>query len=241
MLEIRHMNKSFGGVQAIVDFNMVMEQGQRVGIIGPNGAGKTTILNCISNISPADSGSVILDGTELHRLKKWQIAQAGVARTFQNIRLFHSMTVLQNVSTILGCREKGEKKIRQDALHLLEELGWTDPVDICAKNLPYGKQRKLELVRAIASEPKVLMLDEPAAGLNPTEIDELIGYINWLHENSRVSILMIEHRMEMIKNICEYCYVQNYGKTIAQGPTEQVLADPVVIRAYLGEEGGSDA
>jgi len=238
MLEVKHINKNFGGVVAINDFSMTVEQGQRVGIIGPNGAGKTTILNCISNIMPADSGEIFMDGVLLNRKKRWQVSRAGIARTFQNIRLFGSMTVVENVMTIMGvvAEKKSNQHLRERSEALLKDLGWTERMDVEATSLPYGLQRKLELVRAIASQPKILMLDEPAAGLNPTEIGELIEYVNWLHGEHGISILLIEHRMEMITNICTYVYVQNYGKTIAQGATEEIMNDPVVIQAYLGEE-----
>lgn len=237
MFEVRNINKSFGGVKAVIDFSMKVEQGRRIGIIGPNGAGKTTILNCISNIAPAESGEIIMDGVHLNGRKKWQVSKAGIARTFQNIRLFESMSVLENVMTIMGCVEKKrERHLRDKSMELLKKLGWTERMDIEATSLPYGLQRKLELVRAIASRPKLLMLDEPAAGLNPSEIQELISYIRWIHTEHNVSIIMIEHRMEMIVNLCEQVYVQNYGKTIALGTPEQVVNDPLVIKAYLGEE-----
>lgn len=237
MLEIRRLSKDFGGVRAISDFNMTMEQGQKIGIIGPNGAGKTTILNCISQIVPPDSGEIVMDGINLVGKKRWQVSRTGIARTFQNIRLFGSMTVLENIMTIMACLgEKNERRLKERSHALLEKLGWTERTDVEATSLPYGLQRKLELVRAIASRPKLLMLDEPAAGLNPTEIGQLIEYINWLHDEHTVSILMIEHRMELITNICDFVFVQNYGQTIAAGTVQEIMNDPLVKKAYLGEE-----
>jgi len=236
ILEIKGLSKSFGGTVAVNDFNAHVEEGQIVGIIGPNGAGKTTIINIISRIVKQDSGTIILDGVPVDHYSKYRIAHAGFGRTFQNIRLFTSLNAQENIMLVLKERypRMKEKELRQRSEKLMNDFGWTDPLDVNPGGLPYGTRRKLELIRAMALEPKILMLDEPAAGMNAVEIQELIEYIREIREKHRIGIIIIEHRMEVIYNLCDYVYVQAFGKTISQGTSTEVTSDAAVIEAYLG-------
>jgi branched-chain amino acid transport system ATP-binding protein len=228
------LSKNFGGVQAVNRFNCTVKKGEIVRIIGPNGAGKTTILNLISNIVPADNGEIYLEGQNLRGKPRWQIARSGIARTFRNIRLFNSLDILNNISVIYNNSSVSGKNAKSEAKRILDEFGWTDPVDISAGSLPYGLQRRVELIRAMALNPKLLMLDEPAAGLNPTEIQELVAYISNINQKYEVGIIIIEHRLEVIMNLCSKIYVLSFGQTIAIGTPDQVQHDAGVIEAYLG-------
>ncbi len=237
-LETKNLSKNFGGTVAIDNFCAKVGSGQIVGIIGPNGAGKTTIINTVSRIVKQDSGSIYFNDVCLDRKSMSQIARIGIGRTFQNIRLFNSLTVQENVMLVLRERfgKMSEKALKEKSAELMLAFGWKDGLEIHPNGLPYGTKRKLELIRAMALEPKFLMLDEPAAGMNPVEINELITYIREIRDRNNLGIVIIEHRMEVIKGLCDFVYVQASGKTIAEGTSEEVINDPKVIEAYLGDK-----
>ena len=229
---------------------MDIEQGALVGLIGPNGAGKTTAFNLLTGVYQPSDGSIKLDGQQLVGKTPTDICKSGVARTFQNIRLFSKMSVLDNVKVALhnhieyslaesffhfGNYSKKEKEMDERALDILKVFGLDTYADALASNLPYGKQRKLEIARALATEPKLLLLDEPAAGMNPNETKELMDTIELIREKFHVTILLIEHDMKLVSGICEYLYVLNFGMELAHGEPSVVLNDPRVITAYLGE------
>jgi branched-chain amino acid transport system ATP-binding protein len=236
VLEVQGITKRFGGVVAVSNFTAQIKPGEIVGIIGPNGAGKTTILNLISGIYRPDSGSIVLEGKELSKLSRWQIAQAGIARTFQHIRLFDSLTAIENVMTIMSNVERlKEKKLKEKSEKLMLDFGWTDAVDCMVRDLPYAKKRRIELLCALSLNPRLLMLDEPAAGLNLCEIQDLIEYVSKINKEYKIPIVLIEHRLEVIMSLCSSVYVVSFGQTIAHGNTAEIWKDPVVISAYLGE------
>lgn len=250
ILETKNLGISFGGLKAVDDFNITVEKGQLYGLIGPNGAGKTTVFNLLTGVYHPTAGTFFLDGADLTGKKPVEINQAGVARTFQNIRLFSQMTVLDNVKIGLHNQKKysaldgifrlpkyrkQEKAMNQRAMELLKVFGLENEADYKASNLPYGKQRKLEIARALATEPKLLLLDEPAAGMNPNETDELMQTIKFVRDSFEISILLIEHDMQLVSGICEEVTVLNFGQVLASGKTDEVLKLPEVITAYLGE------
>ena len=250
-LELKNVFLSFGGVKAVNDFSMKAEEGQIIGIIGPNGAGKTTIFNVISGVYPADAGQIFLDGEEITKLPQHKIALKGISRTFQNIRLFQGLNCLENVQTTLDAaskynlldaicllprRHKEEKRTRVRALEELEWVGLKDYALENPENLAYGLRRKLEIARALANDPKVIMLDEPAAGLNPKEVQDLTELIRRIRAERGITVLLIEHRLELVMSISDIIYVQNFGQTIAVGTPEEVQRNPEVITAYLGDE-----
>lgn len=250
LLEVKNLGISFGGLRAVNAFDIVIEKGQLYGLIGPNGAGKTTIFNLLTGVYKPDEGSITLDGVNLTGKKTIDICKAGIARTFQNIRLFGDMTVLDNVkvglhnhhpySTLEGILRlpryyKVEKEMNDEAMELLKVFGLEGFADYKAENLPYGQQRKLEIARAMATKPKLLLLDEPAAGMNPNETKELMDTIQFVREHFDMTILLIEHDMKLVSGICEKLTVLNFGKVLAQGNTQEVLSNPEVITAYLGE------
>ena len=250
LLEVKNLGISFGGLRAVNAFDIVIEKGQLYGLIGPNGAGKTTIFNLLTSVYKPDEGSITLDGVNLTGKKTIDICKAGIARTFQNIRLFGDMTVLDNVkvglhnhhpySTLEGILRlpryyKVEKEMNDEAMELLKVFGLEGFADYKAENLPYGQQRKLEIARAMATKPKLLLLDEPAAGMNPNETKELMDTIQFVREHFDMTILLIEHDMKLVSGICEKLTVLNFGKVLAQGNTQEVLSNPEVITAYLGE------
>ena len=250
LLEVKNLGISFGGLRAVNAFDIVIEKGQLYGLIGPNGAGKTTIFNLLTGVYKPDEGSITLDGVNLTGKKTIDICKAGIARTFQNIRLFGDMTVLDNVkvglhnhhpySTLEGILRlpryyKVEKEMNDEAMELLKVFGLEGFADYKAENLPYGQQRKLEIARAMATKPKLLLLDEPAAGMNPNETKELMDTIQFVRGHFDMTILLIEHDMKLVSGICEKLTVLNFGEVLAQGDTQEVLSNPEVITAYLGE------
>ncbi len=251
LLEIKDISKSFGGIKAIVDFSLEANKGEIHGIIGPNGAGKTTIFNTISGVYQADKGSVILDGEDITKLPQYKITHKGIGRTFQNIRIFKGLSILDNVLcafdpksryTVFGsllptpARIREEKRGRELALEYLNVVGMADKKDERPENLSYGNQRKIEIARALMCEPKVLLLDEPAAGLTPTEVSELTDLIKKISVQFGFAILLIEHRLDLVMSISDLIHVQNFGETIAVGTADEVQHDKAVIEAYLGAE-----
>ena len=250
MLEVKNIGISFGGLKAVDNFSLTIEKGQLYGLIGPNGAGKTTIFNLLTGVYKADHGAIFLDGKELTGKSTIEINQAGIARTFQNIRLFKDLSVLDNVkvglhnhhpySTIEGILRlpryyKVEKEMNARAMELLKVFDLDKECDYKASNLPYGKQRKLEIARALATDPKLLLLDEPAAGMNPNETAELMDTIRFVRDHFDMTVLLIEHDMKLVSGICEKVTVLNFGQVLTQGETSEVLNDKRVITAYLGE------
>lgn len=250
LLEVNDLNISFGGLRAVDSFNIKIEKGQLYGLIGPNGAGKTTVFNLLTGVYKPDEGFIKLDGQDITRLKTIDINKAGIARTFQNIRLFKDMTVIDNVkvglhnryhySTVEGLLRlphyhSVEKQMNEKAMELLKVFDLDGQADYLASNLPYGKQRKLEIARALATNPKLLLLDEPAAGMNPNETKELMDTIHFVRDHFDMTILLIEHDMKLVSGICEELTVLNFGKILCQGKTTEVLNNPEVITAYLGE------
>lgn len=250
LLEVKNLGISFGGLRAVNAFNVTIEKGQLYGLIGPNGAGKTTVFNLLTGVYQPDEGAIILDGVNVTGKKTIDICKAGIARTFQNIRLFGDMTVLDNVkvglhnhhpySTLEGILRlpryyKVEKEMNEKAMELLKVFGLEEFAEYKAENLPYGQQRKLEIARAMATNPKLLLLDEPAAGMNPNETKELMSTIQFVRNHFDMTILLIEHDMKLVSGICEKLTVLNFGEVLAQGDTQEVLNNPEVITAYLGE------
>ena len=250
LLEVKSLGISFGGLRAVDDFNLKIEKGQLYGLIGPNGAGKTTVFNMLTGVYKPTDGSIFLDGENITGKKTIDINKHGIARTFQNIRLFHQQSVIDNVkiglhnehtySTLSGILRlpsyrKTEKIMNEKAMELLEVFDLQDEADILASNLPYGKQRKLEIARALATDPKLLLLDEPAAGMNPNETKELMETIRFVRDKFDMTVLLIEHDMKLVSGICEELTVLNFGQVLAQGKTSDVLNNPKVIKAYLGE------
>ena len=250
MLDVKNLSISFGGLKAVDDFSITIEKGQLYGLIGPNGAGKTTIFNLLTGVYKPDGGRILLDGKDITGHKAIQINQAGIARTFQNIRLFKELSVLDNVkvglhnhhkySTLSGILRlpsyyKVEKEMDERAMELLKVFDLDKEFDYKASNLPYGKQRKLEIARALATEPKLLLLDEPAAGMNPNETAELMKTIRFVRDHFDMTVLLIEHDMKLVSGNCERLTVLNFGHMLAEGPTSEVLSNPEVIKAYLGE------
>jgi branched-chain amino acid transport system ATP-binding protein len=251
ILQIHDLQKNFGGVVATKDFNLQIEKNQIAGLIGPNGAGKTTIFNMITGIYKPNGGSVEFMGTNLVGKKSYQIAQAGIARTFQNIRLFTNLSVLENV--VIACHKectytifeaalhvgnykKNEKAVHDRALTLLEIVGLQDVANRIAGGLPYGFQRRLEIARALAINPKLLLLDEPAAGMNAEESNDLCGFVFDLHKKFDLTIFLIEHHMDVVVKLCDRITVLNFGQMICEGTPDEVIKNKSVIDAYLGEE-----
>ena len=251
LLKATKLSKVFGGLKAVSNFEVIIEKGELIGLIGPNGAGKTTAFNLLTGVYEPTTGEIELDGKSLVGLKPYQITQLGLARTFQNIRLFSELSVLDNVKIAyhfhvkygilesvlrMGRYHKEEAEIEQKAIELLKIFKLEDKKDEIAKNLPYGEQRRLEIARALAAQPKLLLLDEPAAGMNPQETQELMKMIQWIKKEFDLTILLIEHDMSLVMNVCERIYVLEYGSMIAQGVPEEIKNNPRVIEAYLGEE-----
>lgn len=252
LLDVNNLSISFGGLRAVDDLTFSIEKGELYGLIGPNGAGKTTVFNLLTGVYKPTEGLIKLDGTDITSHTTIDINQVGIARTFQNIRLFKKMSVIDNVkvglqndkelsySTLDGILHtpkyrRIEKEIEQRALSLLAVFGLDEEKDVLAANLPYGKQRKLEIARAMATKPKLLLLDEPAAGMNPNETAELMETIQLIRDKFEMTILLIEHDMKLVGGICERLTVLNFGRVLRQGSTKEVLSDPEVIKAYIGE------
>ncbi len=250
LLEVKNLGISFGGLRAVDGFHITIEKGMLYGLIGPNGAGKTTVFNMLTGVYTPDEGVIALDGTDITGKKTIDINRAGIARTFQNIRLFAGQTVLDNVKIGLHNRmeysaltgilrlpkyRRAEREMDEAALSLLNVFDLDGEADYLASNLPYGKQRKLEIARALATNPKLLLLDEPAAGMNPNETKELMDTIHFVRDKFDMTILLIEHDMKLVSGICEKLTVLNFGQVLAEGDTGEVLNNPQVIKAYLGE------
>ena len=251
ILETKKLGISFGGLDAVKDFDLKIEKGSLYGLIGPNGAGKTTVFNLLTGVYQPTAGQFFFDGKEIKNASPVSINKMGIARTFQNIRLFGGMTVLENVKVgfnnsykysmaegifRLGRYSSEEKKYHIKSKEILEVFGIEKEANYLASNLPYGKQRKLEIARAMATSPKLLLLDEPAAGMNPNETAELMETIKFVRDKFGITILLIEHDMKLVSGICEEITVLNFGKTLAQGETKEVLSSPEVITAYIGED-----
>ena len=250
LLEVKGLGIVFGGLHAVENFSLSLEKGSLYGLIGPNGAGKTTVFNLLTGVYKPTTGNFFLDGEKLNGKSPVEINKAGIARTFQNIRLFKNLSVLDNVklglhnqikySTIEGIFRlprffSAEKKMDKKAMELLKVFGLENEAETLADNLPYGKQRKLEIARALATNPKLLLLDEPAAGMNPSETQELMDTIRFVRDEFDMTILLIEHDMKLVSGICEEVTVLNFGEELAQGKTSDVLNNPEVIKAYLGD------
>lgn len=250
MLEVKNLGISFGGLRAVHGFDLRIGKKELYGLIGPNGAGKTTVFNLLTGVYKPNDGVVKLDGVDITGKSTVEINRAGIARTFQNIRLFKQLTVLDNVKAGLHNHHKygtlagifrlpsyyrEEKAMDEKAMELLDVFGLPKEAEQLAENLPYGKQRKLEIARAMATEPKLLLLDEPAAGMNPNETAELMETIHFVRDHFDMTILLIEHDMKLVSGICEELTVLSFGEVLCQGKTSEVLSNPQVITAYLGE------
>ena len=250
VLRAEHLSIQFGGLRAVDDVNLTVHKGELYGLIGPNGAGKTTFFNLITGVYKPTSGRFFLCGEELTGMSTIEVNKKGIARTFQNIRLFGNLTVAENVmvglSNQINCsmaesilrlprHRKTEKEFKERAMELLKVFKLDEYSDYLAQNLPYGKQRRLEIARALATNPKLLLLDEPAAGMNPNETQELMDDILFIRDHFDMTILLIEHDMRLVGGICENLTVLNFGTELAQGNTSDVLNDPNVIKAYIGE------
>ena len=250
MLDVKDLSIEFGGLKAVSDFNLSIEDKQVVGLIGPNGAGKTTVFNMLTGVYAPTNGTIIYLGENIEGLKPYDITQKKICRTFQNIRLFSSLSVIDNVKISFNFRikynlldsilrtpkfKKEEAEIEKKSLELLKAFNLAEKKDEFAKNLSYGEQRRLEIVRALAAKPSLILLDEPAAGMNPQETAELMELINWIKNEFHISVLLIEHDMKLVMGICDKVVVLDYGKKIAEGTPSEIKNNPNVIEAYLGE------
>lgn len=251
LLKINNLSKSFGGLKAVSNLNINIENGELVGLIGPNGAGKTTIFNLFTGVYEPTEGEILFDDKNVAGLKPYQVTHRGMARTFQNIRLFGDLSVIDNVKIAfhqhakysplsaifrLPSYYKGEAEMEAKSMELLKIFDLQNEAQELAKNLPYGEQRRLEIARALATKPKLLLLDEPAAGMNPQETHALTDLIRFIREKFQLTVLLIEHDMSLVMQVCERIYVLDYGMVIAEGKPEEIKSNAKVIEAYLGEE-----
>ena len=252
ILEVKGLTKRFGGLAAVDNVSFSVREGGISGLIGPNGAGKTTIFNLITGVYKVTEGSVSFSGSEITNMEPFRIADRGITRTFQNIRLFKNLTVYENVLTSCHMSAKysipeallrlprylrEEKALRAKAEDLLSIMGLTERRDVQANNLPYGLQRRLEIVRALALDPKLLLLDEPAAGMNPDETEQLMRLISEIRTRFKLTVLVIEHHMDLVMRLCESIVVLNFGQKLAEGTADEIRGDPRVVEAYLGSGG----
>ena len=251
VLELKNVGKSFGGIHAVSDISFTIRERELAGLIGPNGAGKTTVFNLVTGVYDVSGGEMIYLGRSINSLKTYEVVAAGIARTFQNLRLFSSSTVLENVMTAAQQHHKysfleavshvgrwrGEERvIRSESMELLERVGLVERAEQAAGTLPYGLQRRLEIARALALRPRLLLLDEPAAGMNPEEVYALNELIAHIHEDFELTILLIEHHMDVVMEICPHIICMNFGAKIAEGTPDEIRNHPEVLKAYLGEE-----
>jgi len=251
LLKVESLSKSFSGLKAVSNLDMEINKGQLVGLIGPNGAGKTTVFNLLTGVYVPTEGTITFNGKKMNGLQPYKVSSNGIGRTFQNIRLFDDLTVLENVkiayhqhvsyNTLSGILRlpnyfKGEAEMEEKSMQFLKIFDLDKNADELAKNLPYGQQRRLEIARALATKPSLLLLDEPAAGMNPQETHNLMELIRWIRDEFDLTILLIEHDMPLVMGVCEHIYVLDYGMVIAHGTPDEIKNNPRVIEAYLGEE-----